>query len=220
MTRSLTVPAGLTVTPGATIWLVRDADLCTDRRHYILRPSPHNPLGTRRHDVHDDIRCANPCGNSADGARRLLHQVPAEFVQGCAPCDHHQHPDDHTYCVACGPSPCPDCRVELVGECCECGGSHYPLDWERLSCSTCSNGTVHLGWGYTVGQPFPILGWRDSMPAQERIEYNEQYGTLILYQRSTSAGFMQMTDITATLAHHGDPAGLIGKWALRVQVTT
>lgn len=200
MTRSLTVPAGLTVTPGATIWLVRDADLCTDRRHYILRPTAHNPLGTRRNDVHDDVRCANPCGNAPDGSRRLIHQVPVEFVAAAAPCetcgDKRESP---AVSGMRGPMPCTDCRIELVGTCPiigdDCGGRYHPL-----------------GWGYAIGQPLPIVdddNWEIGKPAIVIGSISVHYYDGDLWH-----------DITAALAHYGDPAGLIGKWALRVQVTT
>ncbi len=165
MTRQLTLAAAewASVQPGGTLWLVREAPICDDRRHYILRPSSHDPLGTRRYDVHDDIRCANPCGNASDGSRRLIHQVPVEFVQACAPCE---TCGDQRIAVSGGPGyfkggklrhraggqtvmeiDCPACRIELVGPC------------EIDGCRWSPHRT--LGYAYAVGQPLPIIAYQN-----------------------------------------------------------
>jgi len=47
-------------TCGGSRWLGE----CPDKRHYIIDK-------VRRNNVHDDIRCPQPCGNAPDGARRL-----------------------------------------------------------------------------------------------------------------------------------------------------
>lgn len=181
-----------------TLWLVRDADICTDRRHYILRPSPHNPLGTRRNDVHDDIRCANPCGNAPDGSRRL--QIPpVEFVQACAPCE------------TCGGTriepypggkqhPCPFCRIELVG----------PMLVESTVETADMWRTVILGHAYAVGEPLPIR----SMAERDQWEN----GIFATANNVYHVNGEQWTDLTDRLAHYGPPESLVGKWALQLEV--
>lgn len=147
------------------------------------------------------------------------------FVAAAAPCE---TCDDERaiFCPDCGERGarecvgdgrphvvCPDCRIELVAACDTCDGqSGYMYGGSWGGCEPCNaSGIIHLGWGYAIGQPLPIVSGKDRNGEQRLIVGNGVWRTA---RHSGPA-----IDITNALAHYGDPANIIGKWALRVQVT-
>lgn len=121
---------------------------------------------------------------------------PAEFVQACAPCARCK--DTRTIHPQTFPTPCPYCRIELVGPCRTCG---------KPGCE--GNRPVTLGYGYAVGEALPIVD-------------RHRKGGSYLYARWGEVrlvipGFGQQ-HITDQLAHYSDGRALVGRWALKVQV--
>lgn len=174
---------------------------------------------------------------------------PVEFVQASAPCDVCDNTrlviyrnGDHTETYL-GPTPCPDCRIELVGGCPNLGGSHpvRSLGWEAHcgpvaawgNCHLCNSGTVTLGHAYPVGQPLPIIPTpsyinpRYDITAEQWAEYAKLPMTYIcvgndgkawLVENGRSPTGCQAMPLTAALAHYGPPARLVGKWAQQFTV--
>jgi len=79
-----------------------------DPRHYILTPTSAPPHGLRRHNVHDDVRCGESCGNAPDGARRLIVGSWRALADAtCESCWRGQVSDGASFPT---PERCPDCR--------------------------------------------------------------------------------------------------------------
>jgi hypothetical protein len=186
--------------------------------------------------VHPDRRSAN-IGDAFDEVlQRRLSGPPVEFVQACAPCE---TCGDQRIAVSGGPGyfkggklrhlaggqtvmeiRCTACRIELVAICDSCdgqSGSMYGGSWG--GCEPCNaSGIIHLGWGYPIGQPLPILPFSTDHDDMPHICVDERPDSwLLLYPGSIEP--LCGDNLTDALAHYGDPAGLVGKWALQVQVT-
>jgi len=150
-----------------------------------------------------------------EGYESVVSPVPpVEFVQACAPCEAcdgtcfviFRNGDlSETYY---GPTPCPDCRIELVGPCPDCGGDGWTAEhdsscdgYERcyalgcpvqVQCASCQfTGIATLGHAYAVGEPLLLHDW----PGM-----------------GISPGMLK------ALAHAGPVEWLVGKWALRLEV--
>lgn len=143
---------------------------------------------------------------------------PAEFVAAATPCTARDHCSDPYNGYV--DTTCPDCRIELVAICDTCdgqGGCMYGGSWGN--CEPCNaSGIIHLGWGYAVGQPTPILPFSPDHDDGPHICVDERPDSWLLrYPGSVEP--RHGDDITAALAHYGPPESLVGKWALQVQVT-
>lgn len=183
------------VQPGESFWLVREA--CYDLRCPTCGGSASLPLG---------MTCAD---------HRPQRTPPVEFVRACAPCECIGKPSysnigpDHDG----SPDECPNCdmgrcRIELVGPC--------PNDTDGDGdCWHCSKPGQHhtLGHAYAVGQPLPI-DWAKCNRSEPFIgAWEPPYPPTVLFAEYGIDG----TPIS--LAHYGDPAGLVGKWAIELRVT-
>lgn len=197
MTRRLELTAAEWAVVPTRGWLVRPADICTDRRHYIVGDM-------RRHNAHDDARCPQRCHNAEDGTRRLW-TPPAELVAAaayCEDCGLSGWAEDESHDV---PYRCPECLIELVGECPTCEGTGAL----RARCPWCKAGTVALGYAYAASDVLPIyaiaaLG--DQWPALYVA------GRDVVYARHGGD-----TD-SFIVAVGDDPATLVGQYALQLEV--
>jgi len=151
---------------------------CPDRRHYIMRPSEADPLGLRRNNVHDDVRCRERCSNAPDGARRLITgSTPCSAVivmdgEGCAHCRDTGDTSDGRPCWKCNGRGYHDRPPEQVrrlnGPCSMCGGEYDEAfqwrDWQTVEriqdCPDCHNGkptfTLHQRCEHGMTQALAI----------------------------------------------------------------
>lgn len=158
----------------------------------------------------------------------LVMPSPADLVDAAAPCE------------TCGgrrwhPSTSPDepgaacthCRITLLGECPTCGGiGGYAVmvDGEECrhgACRTCGGDRenprklVTLGYAYAVSEVLPVLsdrGWFAVDLADNVIVVMDRRAFRVPTLAESSE------EITDALAPYGDPAALVGQYALRLEV--
>lgn len=153
--------------------------------------------------------------------RAISSHPPADLLAAAAPCETCGGSRRlwHIGTVATGPSEwrgCPDCRITLVGECPTCADR---AEWCRYGDGlpddnpACSNGNITLGYAYPVGEALPIYGPTTATDPYPRIQvYND--GVIGI---AVTPGEMCQWPPDDTFAHYGDPAGLVGKWALELR---
>lgn len=149
--------------------------------------------------------------------------APAEFVQVCAFCnacdarlwDHGQNRK----------TDCPDCRIELVGECPTCAMPSG--DAEPCYLHVQPNGTVTLGHAYAEGQPLPIA-WEDDFSPEWQVSHNPIV-IVTNERRPVTMPWPKVLawhdpdaepvgiDLTAAVAHCGPPETLVGQWAIALR---
>ena len=189
MTRQLTITAAewASVQPDGTLWIVREAGW--PKACPLADPTACN-----------GEHCDCPLG------------PPVEFVQACAPCARCK--DTRVIHAETFPTPCPYCRVELVGPCPTCKGMGAA---KFRNCTICdARGTVTLGYAYAIGQPLPIQHGDTPFnpdPAEAihvaRVNGRWKVG----YRKGTT-----IYTITDRLAHYGLPETLVGRWAIQLRV--
>lgn len=156
------------------------------------------------------VQAAAPCV-SCEGSRcdlDMCHNCGNEYEE---PCARHQ---DHGSAI-CDQGCCPDCRIELVGECPRCEGTGNELLGLYRRCTGCGGtGTVTLGHAYAVGQPLPIYDPDDNRGLDAPCLMASTQGVVVFAATRSLVG----TIITDRLAHAGPPETLVGKWAMRIEL--
>ena len=175
---------------------VNEWESVRDGHLWIVRPGlcPHKVL---------------PCGG-ADCC--CAHEPPYDLLAAAAPCE------------TCGNRrqvnapervrawrPCPDCRITLVGECPCCKGN--PAKYRDVC-----GGVVVLGYAYPASEVMPIVQVGDGHGTVGRYVAVGHLGCRMVMSKIYERFPVGLADITDDLAHYGDPAGLVGKWALQLAV--
>lgn len=108
--------------------------------------------------------------------------------------------------------PCLGCRIELFGECPTCEGKKWHYCAEGMDdCQDCrGTGTVIIGYAYAVSDVLPIVEHDTGGPCLLAIR------PMVLFTDSTDANG---EIVQAAFAHYGDPATLVGQYALQIAVT-
>lgn len=205
MTRTLLVTAAEL----AAGWIVRPGDLCHSVRCAWSGPPPWPD---------HDCRCKGQM------------QPPADLVAAAAPCEtcrgsrwdwasaeDDMEPNDPRL-------RCPDCRIELLGECQRCCGTgtlKATAEEQRImadptlrihSCLWCNgDGAVTLGYAYPVGDVLPIIGANDDRPPGRHIAPAWLAGGDIWFL--CDEHLHDVKDITDSFP--GSPA-LVGQYALQI----
>ena len=204
MTRRLTLPHGLAgLQPDGTFWLVRPGELC-----HTVQCAWSGPPPWPEHDC----RCKG-------------QMQPPWSLLALA------HGDDRI--------PCPDCRITLLGECPECHGAKCayscaimpePVQCVEYECFCWCRGagTVTLGYAYAVSEVLPIIGPGFDGPEpngpyielriiQPHMDGRHQWDAHV-YARTTDGGRRMVPgSLIHSLAHYGDPATLVGQYALQLR---
>ncbi len=85
------------------------------------------------------------------------------------------------------------------------------------SCLWCNgSGSVILGYAYPVGGVLPIVDDPDSVGEDACVQVEEG---VIWHWKAGEPDEYAETEITDALAHYGDPAALVGQYALQIAVT-
>ena len=177
--------------------------------------------------------------------QKVADLPPVEFVQVCAPCE---TCGDQRIATSGGPGyfkggrlhhraggqtimeiRCPDCRIELVGPCPDCGGDGWTAEhdsscdgYERcyalgcpvqVQCASCQfTGIATLGHAYAVGKPLPIAWGVCDLSVPFVGVWRPPYPPTVLFLDPDEDG----TPID--LAHAGPVEWLVGKWAIELRV--
>lgn len=219
MTRTLTITVNEweSVRDGH-LWIVRDAY----RTYLNLRAiSSHPPA--------DLLAAAAPC-ETCGGNRRLWHigtvaTGPSEW-RGCPDCritlvgecpTCHGDGCDIDFCLDCGDEYEDPCKRHAIHEHAPCGEC----------CPQCSGpaqlGTVVLGCAYPASEVLPVFdryGVCDVGLPEEwmpHITIDADFGEVLACTRDPKYR-NEWLEVSIDLAHYGDPAGLVGKWALQLAV--
>lgn len=190
MTRTLTIT-------------VNEWESVRDGHLWIVRPGlcPHKVL---------------PCGG-ADCC--CAHEPPYDLLAAAAPCEtcvNTRRWWDQNATPTGADAPCPDCRITLVGECPYCKGN--PAKYRDVC-----GGVVVLGYAYPASEVLPVFdryGVCDVGLPEEwmpHITIDADFGEVLACTRDPKYR-NEWLEVSIDLAHYGDPAGLVGKWALQLAV--
>lgn len=111
-------------------------------------------------------------------------------------------------------------RIPVTAPCQRCQGSGavaggYP-DYDALDCPMdCVDGTLHVGW-VTVTELLPVVANTGNPP--QTIPCIVNIGDGVVVHFSGDQFDMIVTDITADVAHLGNPGDLIGRFLLKCEV--
>ena len=200
MTRTLTITVNEweSVRDGH-LWIVRDAY----RTYLNLRAiSSHPPA--------DLLAAAVPCETC--GGERIIFDLRCDNCGRSASLPLEMQCSNHL----AKPRPCPDCRITLVGECPYCKGN--PAKYRDVC-----GGVVVLGYAYPASEVLPVFdryGVCDVGLPEEwmpHITIDADFGEVLACTRDPKYR-NEWLEVSIDLAHYGDPAGLVGKWALQLAV--
>lgn len=156
---------------------------------------------------------------------------PADLLAAAAPCETCRGDGIDRSFYFGEDRPCPDCRITLVGECphdCKRFYGKVPgylrgSNWAWVPCWCDGTGTVTLGYAYPASEVLRILApGQDPSPGVDKwvthiCEYSDRGLCLWEYNGGTGNGPGWKVSAALPLAHYGDPAGLVGKWALELR---
>lgn len=227
MTRTLTITVNeWEAVRDGHLWIVRASDIATDPGSVgrafaaILNKGRGAGLPHLLHPPADLLAAAVPCETC--GGERIIFDLRCDNCGGSASLPLEMQCSNHL----AKPRPCPDCpspadhrsgaRITLVGECPYCKGN--PAKYRDVC-----GGVVVLGYAYPASEVLPVFdryGVCDVGLPEEwmpHITIDADFGEVLACTRDPKYR-NEWLEVSIDLAHYGDPAGLVGKWALQLAV--
>lgn len=130
-------------------------------------------------------------------------------------------------------------RIEVTAPCPKCDGTGtrrkakaencLSLRWVTMECTDCTNGRLHVGWVTVTEVLGPVV--HDDFEDESNVCPNEphvfayadiiggeQVWRVMYCDGVDTEGWPESTDITADVAHLGNPGDLAGRWLLKLEV--
>lgn len=155
----------------------------------------------------------------------IVRDDPAELVAAAAPCETCRGQrevvvdEDEFY------SPCPDCRITLLGECPDCWGHGAwmhadadvygePGEPHPVPCERCQTaGRLELGYAYADSDVLPIVDGEEHPNAWPDLERDE---LAVWDDESVSWRRAGQPWPAISLSHYTSRSSLVGKYALKL----